>query len=128
MTKANIVNDAITYIEELQNQVSELTNQLQEMEVTEEEGEMKLRGIEPEVEVARIDETKLWIKMVCPKKEGAFTKLMEAITALGFEPNNASGITSRGALLVTLHVEEIFRRPTDVRKIQESLLETITSI
>ncbi|KAG9142497.1 hypothetical protein Leryth_016994 [Lithospermum erythrorhizon] len=125
MTKANIVNDAITYIEELQNQVSELTNQLQEMEATEEEDV----NVPSKLNIDPAEEMKLWgIEMVCPKKEGAFTKLMEAITALGFEPNNASGTTSRGALLVTLHVEEIFRGPTDVRKIQESLLETITSI
>lgn len=56
---------------------------------------------QPEVEVSNIPGMKVWIKLVFKKKRGALTKLMEAITALGFSLNDTSVTTSGGAVLFT---------------------------
>lgn len=55
--------------------------------------------------MAHIGPTKLWIKIVCQKKRGGFTKLMETMNVLGFDLNDTSVTASRGALLVTASVE-----------------------
>ncbi|GFS29469.1 hypothetical protein Acr_00g0006850 [Actinidia rufa] len=113
MSKAAIITDAIAYIEMLQKNVQDLSNQLFEMEATCEEQletpmdamdaaeEMKTWGIEPEVKVTQMDGTKLWIKIVFEKKTGGFTKLMEAMSVLGCEFTDTSATTSRGAILIT---------------------------
>ncbi|XP_075089871.1 transcription factor DYT1-like [Nicotiana tabacum] len=107
MTKETIITVAITYISELQTNVNNLTEQLLEMEAPYiEELETKNEEIidivevgsfmyKPEVEVAHIATSRLWIKIVCQKKRGGFTKLMEAMNVLA----------SKGALLVTSSVE-----------------------
>ncbi|PSR98537.1 Transcription factor like [Actinidia chinensis var. chinensis] len=110
MNKATIITDAIAYIEKLQKIVQDLSNQLFEMEATCEEQletpmdaaeEMKTWGIEPEVKATQIDGTKVWIKIVFEKKKGGFTKLMEAMSVLGYEFTDTSATTSRGAILIT---------------------------
>lgn len=60
---------------------------------------------QPEVQVANIGPTKLWIKIVCQKKRGGLTKLMEAMNALGFDINDTSATASKGAILITSSVE-----------------------
>ncbi|KAH6773857.1 hypothetical protein C2S52_003225 [Perilla frutescens var. hirtella] len=103
MNKATIITDAITYIEQLKNSVEELSNQLLQMEATtfdeekiklkeiHDEQETKKWGIIPEAEVQvnNISGTKLWIRIVLQKKRGALTKLMEAISLLRIDLNQA---------------------------------------
>ncbi|CAN4083887.1 unnamed protein product [Withania somnifera] len=85
--------------------------------------EMGKWGIEPEVRVAHIGPTKRWIKKVCQKKRGGFTKLMEAMNVLGFDLNDTRVTASKGALLVTLSVEVVHGGLTEANKIREILLE-----
>ncbi|KAL6197547.1 hypothetical protein ACLB2K_033155 [Fragaria x ananassa] len=116
MNKATIVDDAITYIYELQKEVNMLQEQLFEMEAlsslevpepkprkeeTDAAEEMKKSGIQADVSVTQIDGDKLWIKVVFAKKRGGFTKLIEAMTEFGFELNDTSVTTSNGAMLVS---------------------------
>ncbi|GFZ06276.1 hypothetical protein Acr_18g0004460 [Actinidia rufa] len=63
--------------------------------------EMNTWGIRPEVKVTQIDGNKLWIKIVFEKKKGGFTKLMEAMSVLGYEFTDTSVTTSKGAILIT---------------------------
>lgn len=55
-----------------------------------------------------IDGTRLWIKIVCQKVKGGFSKLMEAMSVLGFDLTDISVTTSKGAILVTSCVEVKF--------------------
>nr|XP_016449679.1 PREDICTED: transcription factor DYT1-like [Nicotiana tabacum] len=141
MTKETIITDAITYIRELQTNVNNLSEQLLEMEATHGEEletkseenidtaeEMANWGIEPEVQVAHIGTSKLWIKIVCQKKRGGFTKLMEAMNVLGFDLNDTSVTASKGALLVTSSVEVVRGGQIDAHQIREILLEIIRGI
>ncbi|KAA8519935.1 hypothetical protein F0562_014155 [Nyssa sinensis] len=117
MNKATIIVDAIAYIQELQSCVIDISEQLHKMEAiieeeskTESDGtdaaeEMKKWGIETEVAVTHIDDSKLWMKIVFEKKRGGFTKLMEAISVLGFEFTNTSVTTSKGAILISSCLE-----------------------
>nr|XP_048318066.1 transcription factor DYT1 [Ziziphus jujuba var. spinosa] len=117
MNKATIIEDAITYIEELQQTVDTLTNQLSDNKSSFEEGAdptkeeihvaegMKKFGIQEEVNVSRISENKLWIKMVFEKKRGRLIKLLEAMSTLGLELTDTAVTTSKGAMLVTSCVE-----------------------
>ncbi|KAL3377445.1 hypothetical protein AABB24_003718 [Solanum stoloniferum] len=141
MTKETIITDAITYIRELQMNVDNLSEQLLEMEATHGEEpetkneeiidtaeEMGKWGIEPEVQVAHIGPTKLWIKIVCQKKRGGLTKLMEAMNVLGFDINDTSATASKGAILITTSVEVVRGGLTEANRIREILLEIIHGI
>lgn len=55
-----------------------------------------------------IDGTRLWIKIVYQKVKGGFSKLMEAMSVLGFDLTDISVTTSKGAILVTSCVEVKF--------------------
>ncbi|KAI8567480.1 hypothetical protein RHMOL_Rhmol02G0125400 [Rhododendron molle] len=123
MNKGTIVTDAITYIEELEKSSTDLRNQLLEMGATVVEEsklpieaidgaeEMKNWGIEPEIKVNQIDRNKLWIKMVFEKKRGGFTKLVEAVSVIGYEFTDTSVTTSSGAILVSACLELSPTRP-----------------
>ncbi|KAI3456381.1 hypothetical protein Pfo_013044 [Paulownia fortunei] len=140
MNKASIITDAITYVEELKNTVEELTDQLLQMEATsadeektkfqeiDAEQEMKKWGIAPEVQVNHICGTKLWIKIVFQKKRGGLTKLMEAISVLGFDLTDTSITTSRGAVLFTSSAEGIHGGLPDADRMKRLLLEIMKSI
>ncbi|KAG8385677.1 hypothetical protein BUALT_Bualt03G0070000 [Buddleja alternifolia] len=141
MNKATIITDAITYIEELQKSVKDLSDQLLQMEATsleeekinfrdiDAEQEMKQWGIiTPDVQAIQIDGTKLWIKIVCQKKRGGLTKLIESLSVLGFDLTDTSITTSRGAVLVTSSTEGKHGGRPDVDKIKALLLEIVRSI
>nr|XP_009769292.1 PREDICTED: transcription factor DYSFUNCTIONAL TAPETUM 1-like [Nicotiana sylvestris] len=133
MTKEAIITDAITYIRELQTNVSNLTEQLLEMESPhieelETKNEEIIDAAEPEVEVAHIGTSKLWIKIVCQKKRGGFTKLMEAMNVVGFDLNDTSVTASKGTLLVTSSVEVVRGGLIEAHQIREILLEIIRGI
>lgn len=70
---------------------------------------------QPEVQVAHIGPTKLWIKIICQKKRGGLTKLMEAMNVLGFDINDTSATASKGAILITSSVEV---GETNVKKVR----------
>nr|GME15104.1 transcription factor DYT1 [Ipomoea batatas] len=140
MTKETIITDAISYIEELQNNVKELSSQLLEMEATSgvemevkaqtdsAAEDMKKFGIEAEVQVAQIDQNKLWIKVICHNRKGAFTKLMEAMNVLGVHLYDTSATTSKGALLVTSTLELNQSGAAEAHQAQQFLQEIIKSI
>lgn len=55
--------------------------------------------------MSKIDTNKLWIKILFQKTRGGFTKIIEAMTVLGFVPADMSVTTSNGAVLLTSHIE-----------------------
>ncbi|XP_059435525.1 transcription factor DYT1-like [Corylus avellana] len=140
MNKATIIEDAITYIQDLQMNVEVLQEQIFEMEASSEEeakpgteetyaaDEMKKSGIQAEVEAAQIDENKLWVKIVLEKKRGGFSRLMEAMGALGFELFDTTVTSSKGAMLVSSCVKGKYGERIQVQHTRELLLEIINGI
>ncbi|KAK2644294.1 hypothetical protein Ddye_019489 [Dipteronia dyeriana] len=143
MNKATIIEDAITYIEVLQRDVKILSDQLLEMESSSEEKEkpiriddqinnaaeeMKKNGIEEDVQVTKISEKKLWMKIVFEKKRGRFTKLLEAMTYLGFEMTDTNVSTYKGAILVSACVERTYEDTLEVQETKELIQQIIRSI
>ncbi|XP_059639465.1 transcription factor DYT1-like [Cornus florida] len=140
MNKATIIIDAISYIQELQKCVRDLSDEIHEMEaICEEESktqseeidaaeEMKKWGIETEFTVTHIDDNKIWMKIVFQKKRGGFTKLMNAMSVLGFEFIDTSVTTSKGAILVTSCLEGMHGRMHEVDQLRELLPDIIRSI
>ncbi|XP_060670690.1 transcription factor DYT1 [Ziziphus jujuba] len=140
MNKATIIEDAITYIEELQQTVDTLTNQLSDNKSSFEEGAdptkeeihvaegMKKFGIQEEVNVSRICENKLWIKMVFEKKRGRLIKLLEAMSTLGLELTDTAVTTSKGAMLVTSCVEGFCCEKLALEEAKKLLLQIINGI
>ena len=59
------------------------------------------------MKVIPIDDDKVWLKVVCPKRVGGLTKLVEAVTNLGFELNDTNLTTSKGAAVLTSCLEVI---------------------
>ncbi|KAF6145447.1 hypothetical protein GIB67_032570 [Kingdonia uniflora] len=116
LNKATIIDDAITYITGLKKHVDGLTNQLLEMEappppqsedvvekmVAQEADKLEIKA---EVKVSLMDESKLWIEIVCENKRGQFVKVTEAIGSLCFEIINMNVTTSKGVTLITFCVK-----------------------
>ncbi|CAA7054639.1 unnamed protein product [Microthlaspi erraticum] len=151
MTKASIVEDAITYIGELQKNVENLSERLHEMEeapceIAEEETdqiiksehetldvkeEMKKLGIEEKVQLCKIGERKFWLKITTEKKAGIFTKFMEVMRFLGFEIIDISLTTSSGAILICSSVQILQGLcdgdSVDLEQTKEFLLEVMRS-
>ncbi|KAJ0575201.1 putative transcription factor bHLH family [Helianthus annuus] len=140
MNKETIITDAIDYIKELKISVTNLSNELLEMEAqTAKEPtfdviqmhpveNMKKWGIESEVIVTRMDENKLWMKIVFEKKIGGFTKLIEAMSLHGIELINTNVITTKGAVLVTSCIEGTHGRILVAEHVQEVLANVIKLI
>ncbi|XP_051125455.1 transcription factor DYT1 [Andrographis paniculata] len=138
MTKATIITDAITYIEELKTSVEELSDQLLRLDAArEDEDDSKSEEIiveaqekinyelTPDVQVLHVGGTKLWIKILFNKKRGAITKLIEAMSSLGLDLTNTNVTTSKGVVLVTSFAEGILGGVADSDKIKNFLLEII---
>ncbi|XP_059635736.1 transcription factor DYT1-like [Cornus florida] len=158
MNRATIIVDAITYIQKLQKDVRDLGDQLLEMEaILEEESkawktegigaaeEMKKWGIKvtlflinsynlhshthtTEITVNHIDADNLWMKIILEKKRGACTKLMEAMSVVGFEFTDTSVTTSKGAYLITSCLVGIRGRMLAADQVRELLMDIIRSI
>ncbi|CAN0852570.1 Transcription factor DYT1 [Linum grandiflorum] len=138
MTKATIIDDAIAYIQELMQNVELLSEQLERFsddsmpdEVRDDAAaaeEMTHCGIQEEVEVVRIDEKKLWVKIVMSKRSGRFTKLIEAMTRLGLQPVHTSLTTSKGAFLISSCVETLHVDNGMAQRIKDLLLQVIRGI
>ncbi|XP_010538684.1 PREDICTED: transcription factor DYT1-like [Tarenaya hassleriana] len=138
MKKATIVDDAITYIQDLQMEVENLSKMLHEMEVPEvaveeeeEEMEMKPRlkdsqyGIGEDVHVSKIGESKFWLKIISGKKAGIFTKITEAMSFVGFEIIDISITTFNGVILVSSSVQGIHEGSIDVEQMRNLLVEAM---
>ncbi|KAG6601683.1 Transcription factor DYT1, partial [Cucurbita argyrosperma subsp. sororia] len=121
MNKATIIEDAITYIKQLQKRVNILKDQLVELEGSAEKTpwptiptdsttptQSNKSYIQADVSVSQIDEHKLWIKILFEKRKGAFTKLIQAMNSVGFELTDTSVTTVQGAVLVTTLINGIF--------------------
>ncbi|KAL2944866.1 Transcription factor DYT1, partial [Bienertia sinuspersici] len=140
MTKAYIIKDAITYIEELDSQVSELKDELMELgnntppkEETKPaiiKGEINITakemiknyGIEPEVKVIPIDDNKLWIKVVYEKKMGGFSQLVETINRLGLEFSDTNLTTSHGTAVISSCLEGMSDGCLNVEEARELIM------
>ncbi|KAF5189014.1 Transcription factor like [Thalictrum thalictroides] len=116
LKKETAIDDAITYIKELQKHQNALSDQLAEMEATfEKEVKQEKRdnityGIEnlkikDDVKVTQINENKLWVEIICENKPGVFTRLMETITGQGIEVTDMNFTTSKGLTLVLFGIK-----------------------
>ncbi|PON50142.1 Basic helix-loop-helix transcription factor [Trema orientale] len=136
MKKATIVDDAVTYIKQLQKTVDNLQDQLLGIEASSAEGtELKKEEItaedkeehriQPDITVTQLHENKLWIKVIFKKKLGGFTKLMEVLSALGFELTDTCLTTYNGLMLVTVCLQGFSRELLAVEEIKEVLLKMV---
>ncbi|KAK9152033.1 hypothetical protein Syun_010342 [Stephania yunnanensis] len=117
LKKASIIEDAISYIEMLQNHAKSLDDELQEMDrltVSEEEektGNESVQELEicdihqDEFEVIHIGNNKLLLKIMCKKKRGCFTRFMEMISNLGFVVTEVNVTSIRNVALILVFVE-----------------------
>ncbi|TYI04464.1 transcription factor DYT1 [Gossypium hirsutum] len=141
MNKATIIDDAITYIQELQKTSQVLSEQLLEMEGSSEESvmpmkleidvaqhDMKKCGIKEEVKVSNIDGNKFLIKIIVEKKRGCFTQLVEAMNYLGFELSETNVTTFSGAMLFSSCVHGKYGDTLMVEHIEELLSEMMKSM
>ncbi|PPS01782.1 hypothetical protein GOBAR_AA18876 [Gossypium barbadense] len=141
MNKATIIDDAITYIQELQKTSQVLSEQLLEMEGSSEESvmpmkleidvaqhDMKKCGIKEEVKVSNIDGNKFLIKIIVEKKRGCFTQLIEAMNYLGFELSETNVTTFSGAMLFSSCVHGKYGDTLMVEHIEELLSEMMKSM
>ncbi|KAJ0043728.1 hypothetical protein Pint_18620 [Pistacia integerrima] len=142
MKKETIIEDAINYIQELQENVKFLTGKLQLLEVepfSEEEAnpkreetntveDMKKCGIQENVEVSYMSGNKVQIKIIFEKKRGKFTKLLEAITSHGFQLSDTSMTSSKGATLVSFFAEVTYDGTLAVEETRKSLLQIVRSM
>ncbi|WCJ42932.1 basic helix-loop-helix (bHLH) DNA-binding superfamily protein [Euphorbia peplus] len=149
MTREATIQDAITYIETLKADVDLLTQELLELEASsplfsEETTEplMTITTDHPQVdasedvkptilgdvvEVSKISEKKMWIKITMKKKPGQFSRLMEAIIHLGFELTETTLTTCKGLMLVSSFVQYTYDKLT-VAETKQRLLQIVGGI
>ncbi|XP_024955930.1 uncharacterized protein LOC102624992 [Citrus sinensis] len=141
MKKETVIEDAITYIRQLKGRVLFLCDQVLQVEPLEEEEtkpkidenaaeEMKNCGIEEDVKVTNMGGNKLRINIIFEKKRGNFTKLVEAMNALGFVFGDTSVTTLKGATLFSSVLEGTHGgdRIIRVEETRELLLKIIRGI
>ncbi|MCL7028056.1 hypothetical protein MKW94_017391 [Papaver nudicaule] len=136
MTKASALDDAITYIKGLKQQVDGLSNCLEQLDLTvspaveeEETHEVQVEvekfNIHEEVKVTSLEENKLCIKIICYSKSGIFTRILELMTSLGFEIMDNNFTSFRGVCLTTLSVKGSQVDVTELEKLEEYLLQAL---
>ncbi|XP_028792388.1 transcription factor DYT1-like [Neltuma alba] len=152
MTRACIIDDAITYINKMQTQVESLTQELQEIEAKansqlpkaldqpktkkrdepeeeeEEEEEMKKCGIQEQVKVAEIEVNKLWMKIIIEKKRGRIMKLIEAMNSFGIGLLDTNVTTTKGAVLITTSIQGKNGERLAAQETQELMLDIVRAI
>ncbi|XP_054778958.1 transcription factor DYT1 [Prosopis cineraria] len=148
MTRACIIDDAITYIKKMQTQVESLTQELQTMEAKansqplktenqlkideseeeEEEEDMKKCGTQVEVKVTQIDVNKLWMKIIIEQRRGRVKKLIEAMNSLGIDLLDINVTTIKGAFLITTSIQENNGERIGAKETQELMLDVIRTI
>ncbi|XP_052734872.1 transcription factor DYT1 [Vigna angularis] len=139
MNKATIIEDAITYIEKLQDKVQSLSQELHQMETTSEETgnttdeidaaqDMKDLGIQEEVRVAQIDGNKLWVKIIIEKRKGRFRKLMEALNNFSIELIDTNLTTTKGAFLISSCIQDRDGEKLEIQQTKDLLQDIINGI
>ncbi|KAL5054403.1 hypothetical protein RYX36_035085 [Vicia faba] len=127
MNKASIIEDAITYMQKLQNEVKSLTDELHDMGGTKEkkdetkisdssaaaEEEMKNWGIQEEIGVAKVDKNKIWVKMILVNKRGRIMKLIEDLNDSRIEIIDVSVTTIEQAYLITATLQGLDGEPLE---------------
>ncbi|ESR43871.1 hypothetical protein CICLE_v10012974mg [Citrus x clementina] len=108
MKKETVIEDAITYIRQLKGRVLFLCDQVLQVEPLEEE-ETKPKIDENAAEEMKNCGIELRINIIFGKKRGNFTKLVEAMNALGFVFGDTSVTTLKGATLFSSVLELIGR-------------------
>ncbi|KAK7317616.1 hypothetical protein RJT34_02005 [Clitoria ternatea] len=149
MDRAAILGDAIDYIKELQIQVKELKDEVKALEEQEcekntpqlrmptgkEQGgtrsshlnqrssdSAKKTQMEVQAEVHHINQTDFLIKLYCEKKQGGFSKLMEAIHSFGLQVASANVTSSDGKVQNILTVEAT-KQDIHPTKLKEYLIQ-----
>ncbi|KAJ8761767.1 hypothetical protein K2173_004578 [Erythroxylum novogranatense] len=139
MTRASIVEDAITYIRQLEMNVKGLRDELLGMEPLPEKETLISSGssdvvkeknleIQDEVRVCELDGNAVWMKMTLEKRRGRFTRLIEAMTRLGFELTDTNVTTAGETIIVSARVQAIIGDTMDVQQKKEVLQEIIQNI
>ncbi|CAL0330971.1 unnamed protein product [Lupinus luteus] len=135
MDRVSILSDAIDYIKELQHEVKELKDEVMALEVEECERNKqqlkisndkehggtrrapltelnqsssecnKKRQMKVQVEVCHIGRTDFLIKLLCEKKQGGFSRLMEAVHSFGLQVASANVTTLDGKVMNILTVK-----------------------
>ncbi|KAL2944868.1 Transcription factor DYT1, partial [Bienertia sinuspersici] len=120
MTKAYIIKDAITYIEELDSQVSKLKDELMELgNNTPPKEETKPAIIKGEINITAKEMIKNYgieIKM------GGFSKLVETINRLGLEFSDTNLTTSNGTAVISSCLEGMNDGYLNVQEARELIM------
>ncbi|PIN06233.1 bHLHZip transcription factor BIGMAX [Handroanthus impetiginosus] len=122
MDRASTLGDAAEYIKELEETIE---NYRQELRAMEEEDYDRVNGkpdvtklitdnksdvdektsTEVQVEVSQLGPKGFLLRLICHKKRGGFSRLMEAMDSLGLQVTDANVTTLNGSVLNVLKVE-----------------------
>ncbi|KAI4314331.1 hypothetical protein L6164_027250 [Bauhinia variegata] len=151
MDRASILGDAISYIQELQEQEKELRNEIRNLEEENCEnpsnwrmttdkaqgftksqaftefnqsssGCIRKTAMEVQVNVHQIGRRDFLITLCCEQKRGGFARLMETIHSFGLQVTNANSTTFDGKVLNILTVEAS-KHDIQPKKLREYLIE-----
>ncbi|XP_057421731.1 transcription factor DYT1-like [Lotus japonicus] len=140
MNKETIIDDSITYIKKLQDEVESLTRELPGIEANSKEvakpkvdqfdaaEEMKKWGIQEEVQVTKIDGNKLWVKMIIENKRGGFKNLVQSLDTYGIELIDTNVTAMKGALLITTCIQGMHGETLEVNQTEQFLLGILRTI